>query len=91
MHEMEAIKRVFKFGMGGAFGAAIGAGVAALMAPRRGEELQAASKALADQAKADGEAAKAAREQEMMNRFRSQVHDSAAFTEQDRHQAPKQA
>ena len=33
---------------------------------------------------------KLAKEKEMMNRFRSQVHDSTAFTEQDRHQAPKQ-
>lgn len=87
---MEAIKRVFKFSVGGAFGAAVGAGVAALMAPRRGEELQAASKTLVEQAKADGEAAKRAREQELMNRFRSQVNDPTAFTEQDRHQAPKQ-
>lgn len=87
---MEAIKRVFKFGMGGALGAAIGAGVAALMAPKRGEELQQESMALVNEIKAEGEAAKLAKEQEMMNRFRSQVHDSAAFTEQDRHQAPKQ-
>lgn len=88
---MEAIKRVFKFSVGGALGAAVGAGVAALMAPKRGEELQKESMALVDQVKAEGEAAKLAKEQEMMNRFRSQVHDSAAFTEQDRHQAPKQA
>jgi gas vesicle protein len=87
---MEAIKRVFKFGMGGALGAAIGAGVAALMAPKRGEELQKESMALVEQVKSEGEAAKLAKEQEMMNRFRSQVHDSTAFTEQDRHQAPKQ-
>lgn len=87
---MEAIKRVFKFGMGGALGAAVGAGVAALLAPKRGEELQQESMALVDQVKAEGEAAKLAKEQEMMNRFRSQVHDSTAFTEQDRHQAPKQ-
>jgi gas vesicle protein len=90
MHEMEAIKRVFKFSVGGAFGAAIGAGVAAFLAPQRGEDLQAASKSLVDQVKADGEAAKAAKEQEMMNRFRSQVNDNTAFTEAQRHQAPKQ-
>lgn len=88
---MEAIKRVFKFSVGGALGAAVGAGVAALMAPKRGEELQKESMALVDEVKSQGEAAKLAKEQEMMNRFRSQVHDSAAFTEQDRHQAPKQA
>ena len=87
---MEAIKRVFKFGMGGALGAAIGAGVAALTAPKRGEEFRKESLAFVDQVKAEGETAKRAKEQEMMNRFRSQVHDSAAFTEQDRHQAPKQ-
>lgn len=87
---MEAIKRVFKFSVGGALGAAVGAGVAALMAPKRGEDLRKESMALVEQVKTEGEAAKLAKEQEMMNRFRSQVHDSTAFTEQDRHQAPKQ-
>ncbi len=86
---MEAIKRVFKFSMGSALGAAIGAGVAALMAPKRGEELQQESMAFVDKVKAEGEAAKLAKEQEMLNRFRSQVNDSSAFTEQDRYQAPK--
>lgn len=87
---MEAIKRVFKFSMGSVVGAAIGAGVAAFMAPQRGEELQDATRTLVDQAKADGEAAKKAREQEMINRFRSQVSDNTAFTEKDRHKSPKQ-
>jgi gas vesicle protein len=87
---MEAIKRVFKFSLGSVVGAAIGAGVAAFMAPQRGEELQTATRTLVDQAKTDGEAAKLAKEQEMMNRFRSQVSDNTAFTEQARHQAPKQ-
>lgn len=87
---MEAIKRVFKFGMGSALGAAVGAGVAAFLAPKRGEVLQKESTALVEQVKAEGEAAKLAKEQEMINRFRSQVNDSTAFTEQDRHQAPKQ-
>jgi len=87
---MEAIKRVFKFSMGGIVGAAVGAGVAMFMAPQRGEELQAETQALIDQAKADGEAAKRAKEQEMMNRFRSSVNDQKAFTEQPRYQPPKQ-
>ena len=87
---MEAIKRLFKFSVGGALGAAIGAGVAALTAPKRGEDFRKESLALVEQVKSEGEAAKLAKEQEMMNRFRSQVHDPAAFTEQDRHQAPKQ-
>jgi gas vesicle protein len=87
---MEAIKRVFKFSIGGALGAAIGAGVAALTAPKRGEEFRQESLALVQEVKSQGEAAKLAKEQEMMNRFRSQVHDDSAFTGQDRHQAPKQ-
>lgn len=86
---MEAIRRVFKFSVGSALGAAIGAGVAALMAPKRGEELQQESMAFVEKVKAEGEAAKLAKEQEMLNRFRSQVNDPAAFTEQDRYQAPK--
>jgi gas vesicle protein len=88
---MEAIKRVFKFGMGGALGAAVGAGVAALLAPKRGEEIRQESMAFIEHVKSEGEAAKLAREQEMMNRFRSQVNDPTAFTEQDRYQPPKQA
>lgn len=87
---MDAIKRVFKFSVGSMLGAAIGAGVAVLTAPRRGEELQTTTRTLVDQVKADGEAAKRAKEQEMMNRFRSQVSDNTAFTEAQRHQAPKQ-
>ena len=43
---MEAIKRVFKFSMGGIVGAAVGAGVAMFMAPQRGEQLQAETQAL---------------------------------------------
>jgi gas vesicle protein len=87
---MEAIKRVFKFGMGGVVGAAIGAGVAALLAPKRGEEIQQETMAFVDAVKAEGDAAKAAKEQEMINRFRSQVNDSTALTEEPRYQAPKQ-
>jgi gas vesicle protein len=87
---MEAIKRIFKFSMGSVVGAAVGAGVAAILAPKRGEEIQQETLALVDMVKNEGDAAKAAKEQEMMNRFRSQVNDTTAFTEQARHQAPKQ-
>lgn len=87
---MEAIKRVFKFGLGGALGAAVGAGVAAFMAPKRGEDIQKESMAFVEQVKTEGEAAKLAKEQELLNRYRSQVNDPTAFTEQDRYQAPKQ-
>jgi gas vesicle protein len=86
---MEAVKRIFKFGMGGAVGAAIGAGVAAFLAPKRGEEIQADTQSFINTVKTEGDAAKAAKEREMMNRFRSQVNDPTAFTEQARHQAPK--
>ena len=58
---MEAIKRVFKFSIGGALGAAIGAGVAVLTAPKRGEEFRKESLALVEQVKSEGEAAKLAK------------------------------
>lgn len=76
--------------MGGAVGAAVGAGVAALLAPKRGEEIQQDTMAFVEMVKNDGDAAKAAKEQELINRFRSQVNDPTVFTEQARHQAPKQ-
>lgn len=77
---MDAVKRMFKFGLGGAFGAALGAGVASLFAPQKGEELQKASRAIIEEAKADGATAQAATEAALTERFRQQVNDKDALT-----------
>jgi gas vesicle protein len=70
---------VFKFALGGLLGAAVGAGVAVLIAPQSGEELKAKINeriAAGKQARAEAEAAtRAAMEQE----FRRKVNDENAF------------
>lgn len=86
---MEAVKRVLKFGLGGAFGAAIGAGVASLLAPQRGEEFQATSRAFLDEVKSEGERAQQATEAEMSRRFRVQVSDDKALTGDPEHREPR--
>lgn len=86
---MEAVKRVFKFGLGGAFGAMIGAGVASLLAPQRGEEFQATSRAFLDEVKSEGERARQATEAELAERFRIQVNDDKALTDDPQHREPR--
>lgn len=86
---MEAVKRVFRFGLGSAFGAAVGGGIAAFLAPQRGKELQAASRSLVQEAKIEGEQAQRVTEAEMARRFRVQVADDKALTGEVEHREPK--
>jgi len=86
---MEAIKRVFKFGIGGALGAAIGVGVASLLAPQRGEELQRSSRLFLEEVKAEGDRAQRETEARLAEKYRIQVNDSTALTGETRHSAPK--
>lgn len=86
---MEAIKRVFKFGLGGALGAAIGAGVASLLAPQKGEELQTASRSFISEVKAAGDMAQQETETRMAQRFRVQVADDKALTGDAEHREPR--
>jgi gas vesicle protein len=86
---MEAIKRVFKFGMGGALGAAIGAGVASLFAPQKGEELQTASRSFVTEVKTAGDIAQQETEARLAQRFRVQVADDKALTGDTEHRAPR--
>jgi hypothetical protein len=78
---MEAIRRVFKFGLGGAVGTGIGLVIGSLLAPQKGEELQQASRDLIGEAKRAGAEAQARTEAELQQRFRKQVGDSSALTE----------
>jgi len=77
---MEAIKRVFKFGLGGAVGTGIGLVVGSLLAPQRGEDLQRASRALIEEAKRAGDAAQAQTQAQLQQRFRAKVDDPNALT-----------
>jgi gas vesicle protein len=86
---MEAIKRVFKFGMGGALGAAIGSGVAILFAPQKGEELQTSSRSFVTQVKTAGDIAQQQTETRLAERFRVQVADDKALTGDAEHREPR--
>lgn len=86
---MEAIKRVFKFGMGGALGAAIGAGVASLFAPQKGEELQTTSRSFVAEVKSSGDEAQRQTEAQLAERFRKQVADDKALTGDAEHREPR--
>lgn len=86
---MEAVKRIFKFGVGSAFGAAVGGGIAAFLAPQRGAELRSASHSLIEEAKIEGEEAQRLTEAEMARRFRIQVADDKALTGEVEHREPK--
>lgn len=86
---MDAIKRMLKFGLGGALGAAIGVGVASLLAPQRGEELQRSSRRFIDEVKAEGDRAQRETEARLKEKFRVQVGDSTALTGEPTHSAPK--
>lgn len=86
---MEAMRRILRFGLGGAFGAAIGAGIGSLFAPQTGEDLRAASRSLIDRVKSEGEQAQRTTEAEMAGRFRAQVADEKALTGDVKHREPK--
>jgi gas vesicle protein len=81
---MEAVRRVFKFGLGGAVGTGIGLVIGSLLAPQKGEDLQKVSRALIDEAKRAGAEAQSRTEAELTQKFRNRVNDQAAFTEADR-------
>lgn len=86
---MEAIKRVFKFGLGGALGAAIGAGVASLLAPQKGEEFQSTSRSFIAEVKSAGDQAQQETEARLAQRFRVQVADDKALTGDATHREPR--
>lgn len=86
---MEAVKRIFKFGVGGAFGAAIGAGVAGFLAPQRGDSFQANTRTFIAEVKTEGERAQAATEAALAEKFRKQVDDDKALTGKVEHREPK--
>ena len=76
---MAAGKRLIAFGGGSLVGAAIGAAVAGLLAPQRGEDLQRQARALIDEARSEGDRAAEETRQALASRFRGRVDDPVAL------------
>jgi|SRR5579884_1892070 len=78
---MGAAKRFLKFGAGGLLGAALGTAVGILFAPQSGDELKGEVADRLREAKLAGDEAKAAKEQELIHKFRLDVGDPDALDE----------
>lgn len=77
---MDAVRRVVSFGAGGVVGFLVGAAVSALTAPQTGEALRQRLAERAQEVKAAGDAAQAAVEARLIERFRDDVDDPQALT-----------
>ena len=75
-------KRLAKFGGGGLLGAAVGTAVAILWAPQSGDELKGRLSDRLRQARLAGAEAKAAKEEELIRKFRSEVSDPEALQDE---------
>ncbi len=76
---MTVIARIVKFGLGSAIGAAAGGAAAYVFAPQSGGELTGKIKSRLADARLAGVEAKAAKERELIARFRTSVHDPTAL------------
>lgn len=74
------IASLAKFAAGSAFGAALGATIGMLMAPKSGDQLQAETAALFTEVKTEGELARQEAEARAAERFRQKVKDPTALT-----------
>jgi len=86
---MGAAKRLGRFAGGGLLGGAIGTAVAILYAPQTGDELRGRIADRLRAAKVAGAEAKAAKEDELIRKFRAGVNDPDALVEEEtkaRHQ-----
>ncbi len=79
---MGAAKRLVRFGRGGLLGAATGTAVAILWAPQSGAELKGRLQDRIRQARLAGAEAKAAKEDELIRKFRAEVEDPDALQEE---------
>jgi gas vesicle protein len=77
------MKRWLKFGGGGLVGAAIGAVVGTLWAPRRGDELKNQLLHRLQRARLAGIEAKAATEEALIRRYRASVEDPSALRDEE--------
>ena len=80
---MSAVGKIVKFGLGSLIGAGIGAAVGALTAPEDGESFQASLRRRLQEAKLAGERAQAAKQTELIQRFRAEVSDPDALDEEE--------
>jgi len=79
---MSAGKRLLRFGGGSLLGASVGTAVAILLAPRSGDELKGRIRDLFQQAKLDGAEAKATKEAQLIEKFRLDVEDPGALSDE---------
>ena len=76
-------KRLLKFGSGGLLGAAVGTAVAILWAPQSGDELKGRLADLRRRTRLAGAEAKAAKEDELIRKFRGEVDDPEALRDEE--------
>jgi gas vesicle protein len=80
---MSAAKRLITFVSGGLLGAAVGTAAAVLWAPRSGAELRGRLLDRFRQVQLAGAEAKAAKQDELIRKFRQQVEDPNALREEE--------
>lgn len=80
---MGVIRGIGKFVLGGVSGAAVGAAVAMIFAPDSGPELQRRLRARLQAAKMAGVEAQAAKERELIRKYRLTVNDGGAFKDHE--------
>lgn len=88
---MGFIKRTVKFTAGGIVGAVTGAAAALLLAPESGHDLQRKLRDRLRDAKLAGAEAKAAKENELIRKYRLEVNDDRALTEAEQQAAEERA
>ena len=76
-------KRLVKLGSGGLLGAAVGTAVAILWAPQSGDELKGRIADRVRRARLAGAEAKAAKEDELIRKYRTEVEDPDALREEE--------
>lgn len=80
---MGAGKRLVRFGSGSVLGAGIGAAAAILFAPQSGDEMTGRLLDRLRQARLAGAEAKAAKEDELIRKFRGEVDDPTALRDEE--------
>ncbi len=80
---MGAAKKALKIGSGGLLGTAVGTAVAILWAPQSGDELKGRIADRVRRARLAGAEAKAAKEDELIRKYRAEVNDPAALHEEE--------
>jgi gas vesicle protein len=83
MRTMGAAKRLAKFLEGGMIGAAAGAVVGLLLAPQSGRQLRASLEDRLRRARLAGVTAQAAKEEELIHKFRAEVNDPDALRSEE--------